>query len=413
MSKLERLIQTKDETIGEMRTLLTVAESEDRDMKPEELERYNSLDAKLDKLNTDIRREDKLGKAEAELNQPVRSIRMENTEKKVQDDGEWSCFGEFIHTLRFNPSDSRLVERRTQQMKEGTAGGYMVPNQFSGNLLQVTPQTAIVRPRANVIPAGSPPDASITMPALDQSAAQGMTGGVSVTWVEEGGAKGETGFKLKEVTLTPHEVAAYIIVTDKLLRNWGAAGPTCETLLRKAIIAAEDMAFISGNGIGKPKGLVNQGAKLNVTRNTASDIKRADIDSMYTKIWEEGGQYVWIASPTCKAKLMVMMDESSGFVWMGNYASKEPANILGAPVIWSQRSPALGTEGDLMLVNLSYYLVKDGSGPFVEASPHTYFTSNKTIIKAFWNVDGDGWLQDPIALEGSTSNTLSPFVVLL
>lgn len=411
MERLSRLIQTKDETVGEMRSLIAKAESESRDLTAEELGRYNALEAKLDKVNDDIRREDKLGKAEAELNRPVRSIKEDAVGKSEEKSG-FGNFGEFLYAVRFEPTDRRLIECRTQQMKEGTAGGYMVPNQFSKNLLQVTPQTAIVRPRANVIPAGSPPDASITMPALDQSAGQGMYGGVAVTWVEEGGAKAETGFKLKEITLTPHEVAAYIIVTDKLLRNWDAAGPMCENLLRKAIIASEDMAFLTGSGIGKPKGVINQAAKINVARNTANDIKRADIDSMYTQIWEDGGQYVWLASPTCKAKLMVMTDESSGFVWMGNYASKEPPTILGMPVFWSQRNPALGSEGDLMLVNLSYYLIKDGSGPYVEASPHVYFTSNKTVIKAFWNVDGDGWLQDKIALEGSTANTLSPFVVL-
>ena len=58
------------------------------------------------------------------------------------------------------------------------------------------------------------------------------------------------------------------------------------------------------------------------------------------------------------------------------------------------------------------YLIKDGSGPFVSASEHVYFTSNKTVIKIFTNVDGKSWLNEPIPLEGSTANTVSPFVVL-
>jgi len=66
----------------------------------------------------------------------------------------------------------------------------------------------------------------------------------------------------------------------------------------------------------------------------------------------------------------------------------------------------------LILADLSYYLIKDGSGPFVAASPHVYFTTNKTVIKIFWNVDGQSWLNDPLGLEGSVANTVSPFVVL-
>ena len=73
--------------------------------------------------------------------------------------------------------------------------------------------------------------------------------------------------------------------------------------------------------------------------------------------------------------------------------------------------PALGSEGDLCLCDFSYYLIKDGSGPYVAASEHVYFKNNKTVIKAFWNVDGQAWMKEPLTLEdGSTQ--VSPFVFL-
>ena len=72
--------------------------------------------------------------------------------------------------------------------------------------------------------------------------------------------------------------------------------------------------------------------------------------------------------------------------------------------------PQLGARGDLALVDLSYYLIKDGSGPFIASSEHVHFTTNKTVIKAFWNVDGAPWLNTPIVQENG--DTQSPFVVL-
>jgi HK97 family phage major capsid protein len=73
--------------------------------------------------------------------------------------------------------------------------------------------------------------------------------------------------------------------------------------------------------------------------------------------------------------------------------------------------PTLGTKGDLSLVDFSYYLIKDGYGVAIDASPHVYFQTNKTMIKAFNNVDGSPWLTAPIVLrDGSTQ--VSPFVVL-
>ena len=56
-----------------------------------------------------------------------------------------------------------------------------------------------MRPRANVIPAGSPPDAGITMPALDQSGTNpgNVFGGMTFSWIEEGGEKPETDAELR------------------------------------------------------------------------------------------------------------------------------------------------------------------------------------------------------------------------
>ncbi len=64
----------------------------------------------------------------------------------------------------------------------------------------------------------------------------------------------------------------------------------------------------------------------------------------------------------------------------------------------------------MLLADWSHYLIKDGSGPFVAASEHVKFTSNKTVIKIFWNVDGAPWLTAPIAEENGYE--VSPFVGL-
>ncbi len=412
MDKLKKLYAKKEQLVKDMRAILTACDTESRDFTPEEEEKYAGFDKELDSVNKMIKMEERMYQVEMEMDISKRKIDLPNVEDKGEDEkvGEFRNTAEFIYTMIYRPNDERLAELRTQQMKEGSAGGIFVPNKLATSIFSVSPQTAIVRPRANVIPAGDPPDATMTFPYLDQGT--NMYGGVTVSWIQEGGAKPATEIKWKEFSLTPYEVAAYIPVTDKLLRNWSAASSEIESKLRAAVIGEEDTQFLTGNGVGKPKGVLNSKCAITVNRTTANQIVRADIDSMYAKIWEDGGQYVWLASPTCKPYLMAIADAGSNNLWMGNYASGLPPTLLGAPVIWSQRNVGLGTKGDLMLVNLKYYYIKDGSGPFVEASPHVYFTSNKTVIKIYWNVDGRAALENPIAIEGSKSNTLSPFVIL-
>jgi HK97 family phage major capsid protein len=262
-----------------------------------------------------------------------------------------------------------------------------------------------------VLPAGYPPDQTITIPALDQTATHDVYGGVAVTWIAEGGAKAETDLHLKEVTLSPYEVAGHIVTTEKLLRNWASAETLLSTMLRKAIIGAEETAFLTGNGVGKPTGITQAGARIDYSRATASTIVIADVAGMYARL-KFGGNPVWITSQTTIPQLVNIKGGNSENIWVMNAAGGLPPTLLGIPVLFHDRSPALGTAGDLVLADLSYYLIQDGSGPYVMSSDGYYFTSNKIIIKAFWNVDGKPWLSAPIPLEGSAANTVSPFIVL-
>jgi len=108
-----------------------------------------------------------------------------------------------------------------------------------------------------------------------------------------------------------------------------------------------------------------------------------------------------------------MKDDAGSLVWAPSARDQAPNILLGYPIYICNRLPGLGSRGDLCLVNLSYYAIKDGSGPFFAASEHVYFASNKTVFKIFWNVDGQSLLREPIPLERSSTNTVSPFMILV
>jgi HK97 family phage major capsid protein len=120
---------------------------------------------------------------------------------------------------------------------------------------------------------------------------------------------------------------------------------------------------------------------------------------------------VWVASPTLIPQLATMVDTGNHIIWQPNAREGIPGTLLGLPLLFNERSPVLGTKGDLILANFQYYLIKDGFGVALAASPHRKFEFNITIIKAFWNVDGKPWLTAPITLEDGATQ-MSPFVVL-
>lgn len=399
-------------SLERMSALLDAADAEMRNLTEAEEQEYAGLDADVPKIKAEIARREKLDAEKSEAGKAVRSPKL-YTGKHTEDPKEFKNLSEFIYTLRANPNDPRLAEydMREHSMGVGESGGFMVPKVFRDGLLSLTPQEAIFRPRCTVIPAGSPPDAEISMVALNQGANQNMYGGISFAWLAEGGTKPETNIKLKEITMRPHEIAGHVVITDKLLRNWQAASSTIEQQFRLAMVAAEENAFYNGSGVGQPLGLLNSPAAITIARTTANSIVWADIYKMYARL-RMNYSPVWIASQTVIPQLVTMVDAGNNQIWMPSAVPGMPPTLMGFPVLFNERSVALGTKGDLVLADLSQYLIKEGSGPFVAMSEHVYFLTNRTVMKIFWNVDGQPWLDAPIALEGSAANTVSPFIVL-
>ena len=420
---LEELLQKRAEITAKLRGILDLADSEGRAITEDEETTYDALEIELQGVEDDIKkaeieaaRRERLEVRENDINQIRNQPPQFAATYRAENPREFSNIGEFMCAVRFNPHDPRLQDswesfRNEQSMGVGAEGGFAVPSQFRDTLLAVSPQQAIFRPRAQVIPAGSPPDAKLEIPALDQGSAQNVYGGVVVDWIAEGATKPETDVKIRDIELQPWEVAGYIKVTDKLLRNWASASSLLSNQLRLAIIGAEETKFYSGNGVGCPLGVLNSPARIEYARATANQIAFADVIGMFARL-KMGGSPVWIASQTTIPQLATIQDAAGNYIYVQSATADVPASLFGYPVLFSERSVGLGTTGDLVLVNLDYYLIKDGSGPFVATSEHFLFTQNKTVMKAFWNVDGQPWLNEPLPLEGSTSNTVSPFIVL-
>jgi len=433
MDKIIEMKNQKFELIKQQRSMLDKIDEENRKFTDEENVEYNKLNDDIEGLERDIldaeadlNRRTKLAEKEAEAKNARTVIKVPNPEiADVDPEKEFRNTGEFLHAIAKFKQDGRrdprldiLMEKREQTMGTGATGGYALPEQFDATIRQVQAQESIVRPRAAVIPAGTPPDAKLTFPALDQTSAQNIYGGVTVVHTGEGVTMTETTAKLREVSLEPKEISAYIVVTNKLLNNWDAAGSFVTRQLSQAMMGQEDYDFMRGDGVNKALGFINCAAAISYSRATASQVAFADCYNMLARMLMRGGSYVWLASQTIIPQLTAMVDAGSNSVWLGGQgpsnvaAGPLPSTLLGIPVVFADRLPALGTKGDLSLVNLSYYLIKDGSGPAAASSEHVYFTSNKVVFKIVWNVDAHPWLTEAIGLEGSTSNTVSPFVVL-
>lgn len=437
---LKALREKRAQIVAQMTAIITAAEGENRDLTAQEQTDFDALKAEEAGLATRIERIVGLNASTAALDAIVPAAGRGNGPGNLGAGGrgpeaktEFESFGEFMAAVRFNPSDQRLnfVEgiSRTEavidesgeiraefRMDNDAQGGFMIPPQLRTTIMKVDPQASLVRPRANVIPPGTPPDSGVIISALDQSgvAPDNMFGGVKVVWIGEGDTKPETDGKLRSIELEPNEVAGFTTATDKFLRNWQAAGPFIENLLRGAVLSAEDWAFLRGDGVHKPLGALNAGATKYINRQAANHIRYVDLVAMVGRLlMRDGVSPVWSMPQQALPELATMTDPLGQYIWKPEGSDVKDGfagTLLGYPVRWNNRSPGLGVKGDVLIADWSYYLIKDGSGPFVATSEHVKFLENKTVIKIFWNVDGSPWLTAPIQEENGYE--VSPFVGL-
>lgn len=305
-------------------------------------------------------------------------------------------------------------EVRTMSMGSSTTGGILVPEKFSTDLLSMKSEGQIVRPRANVIPAGDPPDAKLTIPVLNQFGANGIYAGMDMTFIAEGGTKADNTPAFTYVEVEPVELGGSTIVTDKLLRNADVLTSWLATMYNSVVTGKSEYAFLRGSGVGEPTGVIGCAAEKTVTRNTASSVLFADVRTMLASLPAESwGKAVWVANQTVLPQLINLVDGAGNTIFMvGDITKSVPATLFGLPIVFTGKTPVLGTKGDLLLCDFSYYLIKDGSGPYIASSEHVYFTTNKTVVKCFTMVDGIPWPTSTLLLEDGTT-TVSPFVVLV
>ncbi len=293
-------------------------------------------------------------------------------------------------------------------------GGFLIPESLRAELLKVALESAVVRSRARVIPMDS---LRVPFPTIDATSnASSVYGGMVGYWTEESGALVQSQAKFGRVVLEAKKLTGYSEVPNELFTDSAISfAAFLEQAWPEAIAFFEDDAFLTGGGVGEPLGALNGSAVVTVTENTANTIKYADVVAMYARMLPGSlSRAVWVASIDTFPQLATMeLSSGSPAVWINNgIAGGPPMTILGRPVIFTEKVPALGTTGALSFIDFGYYLVGDRQVMQMETSPHYKFANDQTAVRIIERVDGRPWINSAITPKNGGA-TLSPFVSLL
>jgi HK97 family phage major capsid protein len=308
-------------------------------------------------------------------------------------------------------------------------GGFLVPETLRSELLALMLEESVISDQVTTIPMDS---LRVPLPTIDDTTHVGSVfGGVSGAWTAEGAALDESEPKFSRLVLIANKLTAYTEIPNELLQDSITAMDVWfNTFFPQALAFFRDLAFIAGNGVDQPLGLVNAPGAVTVTGTSGHHIKFANVVSMFSRMWPGSlKNAVWLAAPDTLPELaqMAVSEDGSGTtvappVFLpGMSALNAPGEydgrsftLMGLPGIVSEKVPALAgsVPGSLMLVDLSKYLVGDRQAMQIASSAEYKFGNDKVAYRVIERLDGRPWVQSPITPANGSANTLSPYVLL-
>lgn len=316
----------------------------------------------------------------------------------------------------FQDEPPTTLTRTTKDMsgETGAGGGYLIPEQFRATLMAAMAESGIVRSRATVIPMSS---RSIRIPALNQtqSLAEGRPrwfGGLTFDWIGEGESKPASDAAFRDIELVAKKLVGFTRASDELLTD---AAISLEAFLSGPLgfaggaVWMEDYAFLRGTGVAQPLGILNSPALLTVNRDVAGKVRYNDLARMLAAALPSA-DLTWVISQTVLIDLMLMEDPEGNYIW-GSATQGENPRLLGRPYVITEKLPAHGTTGDVLLADFSYYLIGDRQATTVESTKFEAWQYDKTSWRMIHRVDGQPWLNAPLTYQDTTTQ-VSPFVAL-
>jgi HK97 family phage major capsid protein len=419
--------------MNKMQALMDKAKTEKRDLSDEELEVFNNLDKEVKDLKAKFDREKRIDDIKNDLNTPATPAAavdiVPGSQKK-----KWDRPGDFLKAVQNafmpNPSfDPRLIIERgnTPQnatgmsISVGSDGGFMVGAENEQWLMNAVLDESQLFKMLTRIPVGDGKNGTSIPGIAETSRVDGSRfGGVRAYWASEAGTATATKPTFRNVDIKLEKLLAFAYMTDELLADARAL----EAFVRKAYGAEIgfklDDGVLNGTGNGQMLGIINCPSLISVDKETgqkADTVVFENVLKMWSRIRARSkSRSVWLINQEIEPELATMsMPVGTGgvpvYMPAGGAAASPNSTLFGRPVIQCEQCSALGDKGDILLVDLSDYIVIDKDALAVDSSIHVQFLYDEMAFRFRYRVNGTPYTKSAITPYKGSSTT-SPYVTL-
>ena len=345
---------------------------------------YDQMEADVIRMGKEIERLERQEALDLEFDRPTaRTL----TDKPIAPEGKAEKTGRasdsykaaFWRTMR----DKAVPHEVLNALQVGTdsEGGYLVPDEYERTLVQGLEEENVLRSLCTVIQTSSG-DRKIPIVASHGTA----------SWVDEEGTIPDSDDSFGQISIGAHKVATMIKVSDELLQDsvFDIENYISAEFARR-IGAAEEEAFINGNGTGRPTGLLHatNGAGTGVT--TAGTTIVADeifdlvhsIKSVYRK------KAVFLLNDSTVKAIRKLKDGQGQYLWQPGLKEGQPDTLLNYRLVTSPYMPEIGAGKKVILFgDFKSYWIADRQGRSFQRLNELFAVTGQVGFRATQRVDG-------------------------
>jgi len=349
---------------------------------------YTKMEQEITDLGKEIARLERQEALDAELNRPVNKPLTGKPGGRADADGGEDKTGRASDDYRknfWNAMRSKVpMPGVTNALQIGTdsEGGYLVPDEYERTLVEALEEENIFRQMAKVIKTSSG-DRKIPVVASKGTA----------SWIDEEGAYPESDDSFGQVSIGAYKLGTMIKVSEELLNDsvFDLQSYISREFARR-IGAKEEEAFFTGDGKGKPLGVLaaTGGAETGVTAASATAVTADELMDLYYSLKSPyRKKSVWVLNDSTIKAIRKLKDNNGQYLWQPSLTAGAPDMILGRPIKTSAYMPAIAAGAKTIAFgDFSYYWIADRQGRSFKRLNELFAATGQVGFLASQRVDG-------------------------
>ena len=385
MSKILELRNKRNTLWEQTKAFLEQHRGENGLVASDAVEQYNKMAQEVKDLGAEIERLEQQAQIDAQLAAPTSTPVHGNPKASAPKDkdarptatAEYS--DAFWNMIRARGSYGEI--HNALSIGQDSEGGYTVPDEFEKKLVQALEDNNLFRGLATVIRTSS---GTRKIPIAQDNG--------EASWIDEGEEIPESDTTFSQTMLSAYKLGTMIKISNELLND--SAFDLATYIAQRFGVRmgnAEERAFITGDGVGKPLGLLDDAcAQVGVTAAAADKVTFDEIFRLYYSLrapYRKKAQF--LCNESMVLQLMTLKDNNGNYIWKPGLDIGKPDTLLNRPLRTSSFMPGLAAGNKAMTFgDYSYYWIADRQNRTFRRLNELYARTDQVGFMTTQRVDG-------------------------